>query len=184
MEKGYLSLILHAHLPFVRHPEYEDFLEERWLFEAISETYIPLLEMFEGLWKDGVDFSLTLSLSPSLCNMLDDQVLKDRYVRYLNKMIELCEKEIDRNKFDARFKDLSFMYYDKFSRCKSKFLNEYNRNLIAEFKKYQDRGCLQIITCAATHAFLPLLSVNKEAVRAQVRVGINSYRKFFSADPK
>ena len=35
--QGYLSLVLHAHLPFVRHPEHDKFLEESWLFEAITE---------------------------------------------------------------------------------------------------------------------------------------------------
>ena len=42
MYKGYLCLVLHTHLPFVRHPEEEYFLEENWLFEAITETYIPV----------------------------------------------------------------------------------------------------------------------------------------------
>ena len=46
---GYLSFVLHAHLPYVRHPEHKEFLEEDWLYEAITETYIPLLEMFENL---------------------------------------------------------------------------------------------------------------------------------------
>jgi 1,4-alpha-glucan branching enzyme len=54
MAIGYLSLILHAHLPFVRHPEYPDFLEEDWLYEAISETYIPLLLAFNRLRDEGV----------------------------------------------------------------------------------------------------------------------------------
>ena len=49
MNKGYLCMVLHSHLPFVRHPEHEDFLEEDWLYEAITETYIPLLNVFEGL---------------------------------------------------------------------------------------------------------------------------------------
>jgi 1,4-alpha-glucan branching enzyme len=40
---GHVALILHAHLPFVRHPEHEHFLEEDWFFEAITESYIPLL---------------------------------------------------------------------------------------------------------------------------------------------
>ena len=44
--KGYVSFILHAHLPFIHHPESEDYLEEQWLYEAISETYIPLLLTF------------------------------------------------------------------------------------------------------------------------------------------
>ena len=59
MARGYLSIVLHAHLPFVRHPEYESFLEETWLFEAITDTYIPLLRDFEALAADGVPFRLT-----------------------------------------------------------------------------------------------------------------------------
>ena len=47
------SLHLHAHLPFVRHPEYEDFLEEDWLYEAISETYLPLLRVFDRADRRG-----------------------------------------------------------------------------------------------------------------------------------
>ena len=66
MPLGYLCLVLHAHLPFVRHPEYDDFLEEDWLYEAITETYIPLLEVFDGLERDGVDWRLTMSVTPTL----------------------------------------------------------------------------------------------------------------------
>jgi 1,4-alpha-glucan branching enzyme len=71
MRKGYLALVLHAHLPFVRHPEYPDFLEEDWLFEAITETYLPLWQVFEGLIRDGVPFRLTMSLTPCLSGSRD-----------------------------------------------------------------------------------------------------------------
>ena len=54
MAHGTIALVLHAHLPFVRHPAHEDFLEERWLFEAITETYLPLLEVLDGLDRDRV----------------------------------------------------------------------------------------------------------------------------------
>ena len=47
-------LVLHAHLPFVRHPEHEKFLEESWLFEAVTETYIPLIQILEGWRRDGM----------------------------------------------------------------------------------------------------------------------------------
>ena len=40
--QAYICLVLHAHLPFVRHPEQNECLEERWLFEAINESYLPL----------------------------------------------------------------------------------------------------------------------------------------------
>ena len=184
MGKGYLSLVLHAHLPFVRHPEYEEFLEERWFFEALTETYMPLLSVFEGLVKDKVDFQLTMNISPSLCAMMADELLKDRYVGYLDKMIELCDKEVERTRFSPAFHKLALMYYYRFSQTKERFVNKYQRNILREFKNFQDKGNLDIITCGATHGFLPLLSVNKEAVQAQVRMGVESYRRHFGSNPR
>ena len=96
MEKGYLAIVLHAHLPFVRHPEHSDFLEEDWFFEALTETYIPLLQMMDGLERDGVDFRLTLSLSPTLLSMMIDPLLQERYLKKLEKLIELSAREIER----------------------------------------------------------------------------------------
>ena len=49
MAKGYLAIIFHAHLPFVRHPEHQDSLEENWFYEAITEVYLPLLLVLEDL---------------------------------------------------------------------------------------------------------------------------------------
>ena len=59
-KKGYVSFVLHAHLPFIHHPESNDYLEESWLYEAISETYIPLLTYFKKLVDEGVNFRITI----------------------------------------------------------------------------------------------------------------------------
>src|SRR4051812_24925391 len=98
MERGLLSIVLHAHLPFVRHPEYPEFLEEDWLYEAISETYIPLLYVFETLVQEGVHLRLTLGLTPPLCEMLSDELLQSRYRRHVERIVELTERELDRTK--------------------------------------------------------------------------------------
>jgi len=95
---GSLALILHAHLPFVRHPEHEFFREENWLFEAISESYVPLLQMIRRLLRRGVRVKLTLSVSPTLCAMLADPLLRDRYIRHLDLLIALAERECERNR--------------------------------------------------------------------------------------
>ena len=94
MAKGSLCLTLHAHLPFIHHPEFDDFLEEDWLYEAITETYIPLISIFDRLIDEGVDFRLTMSLTPSLCAMLNSPMLQERYSRHLHKLIDLIEKEV------------------------------------------------------------------------------------------
>ena len=88
MEKAYLSIVLHAHLPYVRHPEHERFLEEEWFYEAITETYVPLIMMFERLVNDKVKFRITMTLSPTLISMLSDNLLQERYLKHINKLIE------------------------------------------------------------------------------------------------
>src|SRR5512145_327440 len=95
---GYVALHLHAHLPYVRHPEHDEFLEEDWLYEAISETYLPLLQMFDRLAEDGVPFRLTLTLTPPLVAMLRDELLMGRYARRLDKLCELADAEVRRTK--------------------------------------------------------------------------------------
>ena len=47
--KGQVAIVLHAHLPYVRHPEHDRPLEERWLHEAIWECYLPILGVLDRL---------------------------------------------------------------------------------------------------------------------------------------
>jgi len=91
MSQGALSIVLHAHLPYVRHPEYPEFLEEDWLYEAITETYLPLLDVLDGLERDAVPAALTVSLSPTLLSMLGDGLLLQRYARRLERLRGLAE---------------------------------------------------------------------------------------------
>src|SRR5512143_1371630 len=94
--KGYLALVLHAHLPYVRHPEHPSFLEEAWFYEAVTAPYVPVLQSFQATAADGVPFRLTMSMSPPLCSMLDDDLLKERYAAHLQKLQELVGKELQR----------------------------------------------------------------------------------------
>src|SRR6516164_767359 len=109
MPIGYLCMVLHAHLPYVRHPEYDDFLEEDWLYEAITETYVPLLDVFESLERDGVDWRLTMSVSPTLAAMLSDELLQNRYLRHIDSLIQLAGKEIERTRWQPEFHSLAQM---------------------------------------------------------------------------
>ena len=182
--KGYVSFILHAHLPYIHHPESEDYLEEEWLFEAISETYIPLLLNFQKLVEEKVDFRITMTMTPPLLNMLDNALLQERYIKYLKKHIELCEKEVKRTVYDTRLNNLSKYYLDRYSNDLHVFRDIYKCNLITGFKHFQDIGVLEIITCGATHGFFPILYVNEKTVRAQIGVGVQTYEKYFGRRPR
>ncbi len=123
MSKGYLGFVLHAHLPFVRHPEYEHFLEEDWLFEAISETYLPMLRMFNRLLVDKVKFKITFSISPTLSAMLTDDLLMKRYVKYLENRIELGEKELERTRDNEQLQKTVSIYLNLFKENLDEFVH-------------------------------------------------------------
>src|SRR3989339_1271122 len=126
--KGYWCLQLHAHLPYVRHPEFPDFLEEDWLYEAITETYLPILSMMEKFLDEGVDFRLTMSITPPLASMLSDPLLQERYIKHLNMLIELSEKEIERTRWQPEYNRLAKMYFDNFRKARYIFQEKYGRN--------------------------------------------------------
>lgn len=184
MSSGSLALILHAHLPFVRHPEHENFLEEDWLFEAITETYLPLLRMMRRLVDEGVDFRLTLTLTPTLCAMLRDELLQQRYLRHLERLIGFSAQEIERNRNDPPLVALSRFYARFFTEARAFFDDTLRRDVVRAFRELQDAGCLEIIASAATHGFLPLLQDFPEAQRAQIRIGCDSYREMFGREPR
>ena len=183
-EKGYVSFILHAHLPFIHHPESENYLEEEWLYEAISETYIPLPLNFKKLEEENVDFRITMNFSPPLLSMLDNKLLQKRYIKYLKKHIELCKKEIVRTQNNPTVNKLSKYYFDRYSNDLYVFRDLYNCNLINAFKHFQDIGKLEIITCGATHGYFPILQVNEKTIRAQIAIGVETYKYYFGKQPR
>ncbi len=184
MSDGYLAMVLHAHLPFVRHPEYDEFLEEDWLFEAITETYIPLLGVFSALMRDGVDFRITMSMTPPLCEMLTDDLLRSRYLRRLDRLISLSEQEVERTRHrDSDFHEAACMYMEQFTRTRRFFVEEAKGDLVGAFRTFQDAGNLEIITCPATHGFLPNI-FTPQGVRAQVLTAVANYKKHFGRMPR
>jgi len=78
---------------------------------------------------------------------------------------------------------LSSMYLDEFLSARDTFLR-YGRNLTGAFKKFQDLGKLEIITCGATHGYLPLMDVCKESVSAQIKVAVSHYQSVFGRKPR
>ncbi|MEI7863984.1 MAG: 1,4-alpha-glucan branching protein domain-containing protein [Chthoniobacterales bacterium] len=182
MRKGKFVLLLHAHLPYVRHPEYPDFLEEDWLYEAIVESYVPLLRMFKKLSDEGSPVKLTMSITPTLCAMLEDPLLQDRAARHIGRCVALAESELRRTEGDVAQNALAGFYLERFREVQVYF-DACHRRLIPSFRALQEAGFLEIITSAATHGFLPLMAEHPEAVRAQIRIACDYHRACFGRDP-
>jgi 1,4-alpha-glucan branching enzyme len=183
MESPYLAIVLNAHLPFVRRPEYQRFLEERWYFEAISETYLPLLRVFRRLDAEGLPFRLTLTVSPTLAAMLGDKLLGERYLEYLAAQLQLAEEEEARIGSDPVFGPLARMYAELYRVDREDFDALYQRDLLGALDYFYKRGRIELMTTSATHAFLPLYRDSPEAVSAQVETAIVAHRRIFGKHP-
>jgi len=181
---GSVALILHAHLPFVRHPEHEHFLEEDWFFEAITESYIPLVRTMQRLADDHVSFKLTMSITPTLCAMFQDRLLRERYVRHLDLLIDLVARERKRNRNHPQLRQLADFYFKIFRETRHFFVDECKYDLLTSFRELRESGSLEVIASAATHGLLPLLlQQSREAARAQILIGRDIYVDLFGVEP-
>ncbi len=178
MAQGYFALVLHAHLPFVRHPEDPTVMEAQWLHEAITGTYLPLVQLFEGLLHDGIPCRATISLSAPLITMLSDDLLKERYAEHMDALIGLAAKELERTRPEPQYHRLAEMYSNRFQSLRHTW-RCHDGNLVAAFRELQDRGALEVITSTATHPFFPLMDRNWAALRAQVQTAAALYEQHF-----
>ena len=171
--------MFHAHLPFVRHPKFEEFLEENWLFDALSDTYLPLLRVFLKLKEDEIPFRITFSISPTLAAMLGDELLQNRYILHLEKLNDLAEKEVKRTEGDVLFRELAGTYKNHLQQNYVDFTEKYKKNALRGFRDLQKSGNIELITCPATHPYLPLFSQYPESIEAQIQTAVMSHGRVF-----
>ena len=173
---GKLAFVLHAHLPYVRKNE-ENSLEEDWLFQAILECYIPLLLTLENVSRNNPNNSkLTLSLSPTLLTLLQSSQLENKFPNWIKTRIEFLNDLSGEQKFASEF--LLRTMKDQLS-----FWQDCSGDLIEKFKLLSLAGSLDIITCAATHGYLPILRENPETVIGQIKTAIRSHKNILGINP-
>ena len=181
---GYFAFVFHSHLPYVlghgRWPHGTD-----WLNEATAETYIPLLDILNELVDAGISPKITVNISPVLAEQLSDPELKPEFEDYVKTKIESAIA--DQSKFGAYHRSnlaqLAEFWQQFYKRTLDHFQNKYNSDLIAGFRKLQDAGHIEIITCAATHGYLPLLSQDT-SIQAQVKCAIATHTRHFGKAPR
>ncbi|MCX7794021.1 MAG: DUF1957 domain-containing protein [Thermodesulfovibrionales bacterium] len=168
-----ILLLLHSHLPFLRECQIKEPVEETWFFEAVIESYIPLIRIFEELAERKVTFRVVLSLSPTLLEMLDDPYLMNRLKEHLNNLDSLIKRELRRKKRTVFYEIVEF--YRKRIEETDYFLRR--RKITKAFQDLAKNGYLDLITTAATHAYLPLFSSYPHVVWLQIKTGLEIFRR-------
>ena len=181
---GSFTFVLHSHLPYVlSHGKWPHGTE--WACEAAAETYIPLLNVFHRLLEENIEPRVTIGLTPVLCEMLSDSDFLEEFAAYLQTKIEAARDNA--REFAAleqtHFRDNALFWENWYSAIARDFDDTYKRDIVGAFRDLQDGGHLEIITSAATHGYLPLLGTD-ESVQAQIRVGVQTYKKHFGRAPR
>jgi len=180
---GYVTFTLHSHLPYVvNHGTWPHGME--WLHEAAAETYLPLLSTFEELEKQGLALKANVNLSPILLEQLSHPVFKEEFPRYLVRKIEAAIQDAEdfQRKGEAHFAGVARFWREFYERALRKF-EQLHWDIISGFKRFYDSGAIEIITCAATHGYFPLLGTDS-SIRAQVRTGVETHQRFFGRKPR
>ena len=178
MHLGSFALVLHAHVPYVRHTG-QSTCGEEILCEAMAESYIPLLNAINDLKSDGIEPRLTLGLDPILLEQLADAEINKHFELYLQERIALAEADTTHPDVGP----LARWYRDWYASLLTDYRERYARNLIGTFKALFDAGNLDILTSAATHGYLPLFE-RDSTIYAQLKLGIETTRKYFGHAPR
>ncbi|MDR1177199.1 MAG: DUF1957 domain-containing protein [Spirochaetaceae bacterium] len=178
-----ISFVLNAHLPFIRENE-PGGAEERRLFEHICETYLPLLELCDRLEEDHVPFRLAFSLSPTLCHMLKDELLNERFRDYMNHRIRFGESELYRGSGSSGEQELARCFLKRMTTRRAFYEERCGADILGVFREFQEKGRIELLGSAATGAFLPFYSELPEAVQAQFEIALASHRSCFEKNPQ
>lgn len=180
---GFLTFTLHAHLPYVvNHGTWPHGME--WLHEAAAETYLPLLRVLARLEKDGIGLHCNLNLSPVLMEQLAHPVFLAEFPKYVTRKIVSAREDeaFFTQSGEAHFAETARFWLRFFQQALEDF-EALDGSIIEGFKHFHKAGLIEIITCGATHGYMPLLGTD-ESVRAQVRVAVETHKKHIGEHPK
>jgi 1,4-alpha-glucan branching enzyme len=177
------GFVLHGHLPYARASGRWPHGEE-WVHEAILGTYLPLASVLFDLREEGVPFRLTVGLTPVLLEQLADVEIVERFDEYASDQQRRAEEDVRRfaDLGEYAFESLAARYVDYYTRLAREFRRRFSRDLVGAVADLTRTGHLEVLTSAATHAYLPLLE-RPDAIRAQLINGLNSTRRHIRLDP-
>lgn len=177
-----LTLILHAHAPYVRQPGRSAVGEEP-LHGLIIDTYVPLLAGLYDLVDRGVHVRLGLALSPVLLEQLADPVVQKHTLQSLEHAIVQADQRTHDSKVhhDEHATYLAQFYGQLYRRNLQIFERQWSRNLIAATRTLAEAGVIEVVAQTATH-LVPHLH-ERDAVRTQLETGMISIMRHLGQRP-
>ncbi len=175
-------LTLHGHLPYVLHhgrwPH-----GSVWLCEAAFDSYLPLIEALQALEHERIPSPVTLGITPVLANQLAHPSFVSEFEAYMERRLEGAAGAPAHLSAagDSQLVPIAKFWHERLTRLLNLF-RSLDGDLIGALRGFEDRGRIELISSAATHGFLPLLS-RDESIRLQLAVGVAEHKRLFGRTP-
>jgi 1,4-alpha-glucan branching enzyme len=182
MSNGYFGLVLHGHIPWCKKSGTWPAGEE-WLFEAMYETYIPMLNILRELKESNLKTAITINITPILAEQLADDYMKQRFIDYMENLVSRAANDVKRFENNPKKKFIAEFHLNNFQHILDTFYQNYYRNILGSFRWLQDEKMVELISCAATHAFLPLME-SDSGIFSQIQLAVDTHKKYFGKEPK
>lgn len=172
--------VFHFHLPYLYHHDGR-YIEENWYYQNLAEAYIPFLEMIEELAFAGLVPQITVSLSPTLYNMMENEVMSARFKRYLERTLSLIDQE-KKNNSEQRIKEILTLYEEKYLKV-MEYFTRYSEDIITPFKILKNQGVVEIITSPLSYSILPLITL-KEVINVEISEALKDFKNIFLTESR
>ncbi|HSE93786.1 MAG TPA: 1,4-alpha-glucan branching protein domain-containing protein [Methylomirabilota bacterium] len=176
-------LVLHTHLPMVvnhgRWPHGSD-----WLCEATFECYLPLLDTVHRLLADGIKAKWTINVSPVLTEQLASPEFQRELSFYYENVRRACADSRQHFGREGNHQIVKLTHFwEEFYERMWELHRRIGGDIPGTLADLERQGAIEVITCAATHGYLPLLS-RDESIRLQLRTAVETHRRHYGRRPR
>lgn len=209
MTAGAFALVIFCHVPLYAVGDAQARPDEKLLAYA-TETFVPLLGRLFALREENTPFRVTLAVSPILANQLNTPSFAKRFTDYLEARADAATRDVLyysgapvnlhphstsyaddapplghglQREADDHLRYLAQWHLDQIHEVQRIFTEVCASDLIAALRDLQDSGSVELMTTAATHAYLPLLST-EAAIHAQIHAAMNMHERLFGRKPE
>ena len=179
---GEVALVLHTHLPYLRHHGVWPVGEE-WLFQAWATSWLPVTWLLERLAEDGHRDLLTLGVTPTVAHQVADRRLADDLGTWLGGQVWRSEEQRWHHLMPREVRDLSNVFWRRFSRLLDHHQDVQRRGgLLAVWADLASRGVIELLGGPATHPYLPL-QTDPALLDAHLATGLDAHARWAGARP-
>lgn len=182
MADKHFCLVLHSHIPYVvGHGTWPHGMD--WLYEAAAECYLPTLDVLERLAAEGISPRVTIGITPVLAEQLTMPVFREGFRSYLRLKADAAREDVSHfeKTGEAALAPTARFWREWYQSLEARASDDGGSDIVGRLRALQDAGHVEVLTSAATHGYLPLLS-RDESLVAQVRQGCLTYRQHFGRE--